>query len=436
MQPVVETVSDLERKVDLVVPTANIENEINVQLKRVARTTKIQGFRPGKAPLSMVERTHGANIRYEVINQEVGRQLDEIFAKGEYRVAGAPALEAKEDETNEDQLVFTATFEVYPEIELPDLSKLEVTRSSVTVGDEQIQQTIDVLRKQRADYTEQSDRAAQDGDRITLDFTGSIDGEVFEGGSAENFEFILGEGRMLPEFETAIQGMKAGEEKTFPLEFPEDYAGAEVAGKTAEFAIKVSKVSVAVLPELDAEFAKMLGQDDGDIDKLLNEVKENIEREVKARTLMRTKASVLDALVESVSFDVPKALIQGDAQDRIAQARNELAQRGVPNADTMEIPVEGFEKEAERRVRLGLLLAELVKDADLDAKEEQLKAKIEEFAKNYEDPESVVQYYLSDPQRRSEIQAIVLEDNVVDHVIGLAQITDTEVDFNEIMGTN
>lgn len=436
MLPVVEIVSGLERRVDLVVSAADVEKEVQAQLKRVARTAKIQGFRPGKAPLSMIERSHGAGIRYDVINAEIGRTLDKVIQESELRIAGTPSVEPKTEGVAEGEMVFTATFEVYPEVELPDLSALEVKRAAADVGDAEVQKTIDVLRKQRAEYEAREGREAQDSDRVTLDFVGTIDGVAFEGGSAEAFPFVLGEGRMLPEFETAVRGMKAGDQKTFPLEFPEDYGSDEIAGKTAEFAITVTEVAEPVLPEVDAEFAKSLGQEEGDVEKLRAEVKTNIEREVKARIQQRTKASVMDALAQACTFDIPKALVDADTQTRVQNAREELKQRGVPDADTMPIPAEAFTAESERRVRLGLLVSELVQNADLQAKPEQVRQRIEEFAQNYEQPEQVVAYYLSDRQRRAEIEAIVLEDNVVDHVLSQAKVEDENVPFDEIMGTN
>ncbi|MFA5489817.1 MAG: trigger factor, partial [Candidimonas sp.] len=313
---------------------------------------------------------------------------------------------------------------------------LKITRSNTTVGDAEVQRTIDILRKQRATYEAREDRAAQDDDRVTLNFVGTIDGVAFDGGSAEQFPFVLGQGRMLPEFETAVRGMKAGEEKTFPLTFPEQYGSKEVAGKTAEFKITVTEVAEPILPALDGEFATALGQQEGDVEKLLADVRTNIEREVKARAQGRTKASVMDALVEACAFDVPKALVDNDAQSRVAAAREDLKQRGVPNADSVPIPVEAFTAESQRRVRLGLLVSELVRSADLQAKPEQVRARIEEFAQNYEQPAQVVAYYLSDRQRRAEIEAIVLEDNVVEHVLAHAQVADEDVAFDELMGTN
>ncbi|GAB2895427.1 trigger factor [Paralcaligenes sp. KSB-10] len=435
MQPVVEILSGLERRVDLIVSVADVEKEVQAQLKRVARTAKVQGFRPGKAPLAMIERSHGPGIRYDVINNEVGRSLDKIIGDAKLRVAGVPNLEPKTEGVEEGSMAFSATFEVYPEVSLPDLSALQVKRATTEVGDAEVQQTIDILRKQRANYEARDGRAAQDDDRVTLDFAGTIDGTPFDGGSAEKFPFVLGQGRMLPEFETAVRGMKAGDKKTFPLNFPADYGGKEVAGKTAEFAITVTEVAEPVLPELNAEFAKSLGQAEGDVEKLLADVRSNIQREVKSRAQARTKGSVMDALVSACTFDVPKALVENDAQGRVVAAREELKQRGVPNAESVPIPVEAFTAESERRVRLGLLVSELVSNANLQAKPEQVRARIEEFAQNYEQPAQVVAYYLSDRQRRAEIEAIVLEDNVVDHVLSKAQVADEKVAFDELMGT-
>ena len=434
MQPVVETLSGLERRVELSVSMADVEQEVQAQLKRVSRTAKVAGFRPGKVPMSMLERTHAPGIRYDVINTQVGQAFDKAVVDAGLRVAGAPKLEPKTEGAPDDVLAFTATFEVYPEVSVPDLTQLAVKRAACNVSDAEVQRTVDILRKQRATYNK-VERAAQDEDRVTLDFAGTIDGVPFDGGKAENFPFVLGQGRMLPEFETAVRGMKAGESKTFPLAFPADYGGKEVAGKTAEFTIKVGEVAEPVLPAVDAEFAKSLGQAEGDVEKLMADIRNNIEREVKVRTLARTKNSVMDALAEVAKFDIPAALLESETQSRIQAAREELKQRGMPDADKMPIPADVFKPEAERRVKLGLLVSELVKQAQLQAKPEQVRAKIEEFAQNYEQPAQVVSYYLSDRNRRAEIEAIVLEDNVVAHVLEKAKVTDDPVPFDQIMGT-
>ncbi|WP_269494107.1 trigger factor [Castellaniella sp. S9] len=435
MQPVVEKLSGLERRVDLTVSVADIEKEVQAQLKRVARTAKIQGFRPGKAPLSVIERSHGPSVRYEVINTEIGKSLDKVIGEAKLRVAGTPSLEPRTEGVGDDVLAFSATFEVYPDVELPELSALEITRSEVEVGDAEVQKTLDILRKQRTVFKPAEGRAAQDGDRVTLDFAGTIDGVAFEGGTATQFPFVLGEGRMLPEFEQAVTGMQAGEEKTFPLIFPADYGSEAVAGKTAEFRITVTEVAEPELPEIDADFAKALGQAEGDVEALLADVRGNIEREAKARARNLTKSSVMDALAAACQFDLPKALVDSEIANRTAAAREELKNRGLPNADSIPIPEDTFKAEAERRVRLGLLVSELIKSAELQAKPEQVRARIEEFAQSYEQPAQVVAYYLSDRQRRAEIESLVLEDNVVEHVLASAKVTAETVDFDTLMGT-
>jgi len=434
MQPVVETLSGLERRVDLTVVQADVEKEVQSQLKRVARTAKVPGFRPGKAPLAMIERSNGPGIRYDVINSQVGRAFEAALTESKLRMAGSPSIAPKTDDAKDGVIVFTATFEVYPEVTVPDLSALSVTRSETEVGDAEIDRTLDVLRKQRATFEADETRQAAEGDRITVDFAGTIDGVPFDGGQAEDFAFVLGQGRMLPEFETAALGLKKGEQKVFPLSFPEDYQGKEVAGKTAEFTITAKEVARAVLPEIDSEFAKSLGQAEGDVEKLKADIRTNIQREAKVRGQAKTKGSVMDALVDAASFDVPKSLVNGDVETRVAAAREELKQRGVPNAESVPIPAEAFATESERRVRLGLLISELVKQENLQSTPEQVRARIEEFSQNYEDPAQVVSYYLADRQRRAEIEAIVLEDNVVAHVLSKAKVEDEKVPFEQLMG--
>lgn len=435
MQPVVETLSGLERRVELSVSMADVEQAVQAELKRVARTAKVAGFRPGKVPMSMLERSHAPGIRYDAINSKVGQAFEQAIQASGLRVAGAPKLEPKTEGVPESTLAFSATFEVYPTVLVPDLSTLKIKRAVTEVGEAEVQRTIDVLRKQRAQHEAREGRAATDDDRVTLDFLGTIDDVPFEGGKADDFPFVLGQGRMLPEFETAIRGMKAGETKKFPVEFPADYGGKDVAGKTAEFNVTIKEVAEPVLPAMDAEFAKSLGQSEGDVEKLVADIRGNIEREVKARSMARTKTSVMNALVEAATFDVPKALVESESEERVAAARAELKQRGVPNADSMPIPADAFTAEAERRVRLGLLVSELVSKESLQAKPEQVRARIEEFAANYEKPAEVVSYYLSDRARRAEVEGIVLEDNVVQHALAKAQVEDEAVPFDQIMGT-
>lgn len=430
----VQTLEGLERQVDLVLSIDEVEAEVKKELQKVARKVKVDGFRPGKAPLAVVERSHGPSIRYDVINKRVGEEFDKVIKTTDLRVAGMPEISDKEGEKEEGKLEFTAKFEVFPTVEIPELADLEFVKYTSEIGDEQLEDTLSILREQRADYQVEEGREAQDGDRLLVDFVGKIDGEEFAGGKAEDFNFVLGRGMMLPEFEEAAKGLKAGEEKTFELNFPEDYQGQEVAGKTAEFTITVKEVAIAVLPEVDADFAKSLGQEEGDVEKLREEILSNIKREGENRLMQRTKGAVLDVLVNAVDFDVPTALVNNEIQERINGLRQEFASQGMQDFDFSQIPTETFKPEAERRVRLGLLVAEIVEQEKLQATPEQVRARIEEFSQNYEKPEEVVAHYLADAQQRAGLEALVLEDNMIEFILSKGKVTEETVPFKELMG--
>lgn len=430
----VQTLEGLERQVDLVLSIDEVEAEVKKELQQVARKVKADGFRPGKAPLAVVERSHGPSIRYDVINKRVGQEFDKIIKTTDLRVAGYPEISDKEGEKEEGKLEFTAKFEVFPTIEIPALAELELVKYTADIGDEQLEDTLSILREQRADHQAEEGRVAQEGDRLLVDFVGKIDGEEFAGGKAEDFNFVLGRGTMLPEFEEAAQGLKAGEEKTFELNFPEDYQGQEVAGKTAEFTITVKEVAVAILPEVDADFAKSLGQEEGDIEKLREEILSNIKREGENRLMQRTKGGVLDVLVNAADFEVPTALVNNEIQERINGLREEFASQGMQDFDFSQIPTETFKPEAERRVRLGLLVAEIVEQEKLQATPEQVRVRIEEFAQNYEKPEEVIAHYLGDAQQRAGLEALVLEDNMIEFILSKGKVTEEAVPFKELMG--
>ncbi len=444
MATAVETLEKLERRMTITVPLAEVQAEVEKRLKIRARTAKAPGFRPGKVPLKMVAQQFGYQVETEVLNDKVGRAFNEAATENNLRVAGFPKIEAKgSDGAAEGTIAFDATFEVYPDVKVGDLSAAEVEQTKAEVSDAEIDKTIDILRKQRVHFHvkgEQgahgdggADQSAQKGDRVTVDFVGKIDGVEFQGGKAEDFAFVLGEGRMLPEFEEAATGLKVGESKTFPLAFPEDYHGKDVAGKTAEFTITMKKVEWAHLPEVDAEFAKSLGIPDGDLEKMRADIRQNLEREVKNRVKARTKDSVMDALIKAAELDVPKALVEQDVQRLIEMTRQDMAQRGMKVND-MPFPPELFQAQAERRVRLGLILAEVVKANKLEATPEQIKAQVEEFAQSYEDPQQVVKYYYGDRNRLAEVEALVLEDNVVNYVLSKAKVTEKALAFDELMG--
>lgn len=434
MAVTVETLDKLERKITLTLSADLINNEVESRLKRLARTVKADGFRPGKVPMSIVAQRYGYSVQYEVMNDKVGEAFAQAASEAQLRVAGAPRITEKEG-APEGQLSFDATFEVYPEVKIADLSTAEVERVSTEVTDAAIDKTVEILRKQRRTFGQRpAAEAAADGDRVTIDFEGKIDGEPFAGGKAEDFQFILGEGRMLEEFEKAVRGMKSGESKTFPLKFPEDYHGKDVAGKEADFLVTVKKVEQQNLPEIDEAFAKSLGIADGTVEALRADIKKNLEREVKFRVLARNKNAVMDALIKAAELELPKSLVQNEVDRMIAGARADLKNRGVKDAENAPIPAEVFLPQAEKRVRLGLVVAELVKTNELQAKPEQIKTHIEELAQSYEKPQEVVRWYLSDNQRLAEVEAVVLENNVTDFVLGKAKVTDKVLPFDELMG--
>lgn len=433
MTVTVETLEKLERKITLTLPADVIQNEVAARLKRIARDVKMDGFRPGKVPMNVVAQRYGYSVHYEVMNDKVGEAFASAANEAQLRVAGQPRITEKEG-APEGQLAFDAVFEVYPEVKIGDLASAKVEKLAAEVDDAAIDRTLDILRKQRRTFAQRAqDQAAQDGDRVTIDFEGKIDGEPFEGGKAEAFQFIVGDGQMLKEFEDAVRGMKSGESKTFPLAFPEDYHGKDVAGKTADFLVTVKKIEQANLPAVDEALAKSLGVADGSVEGLRADIRKNLEREVKFRLQGRNKAAVMDALVGVAELDLPKSVVQAELDRLVEGARADLKQRGIKDADKAPIPDELFRPQAERRVRLGLVVAELVKLNELHAKPEQIKAHIDELAASYEKPADVVRWYQSDNRRLAEVEAIVIENNVTDFVLSKAQVSDKAVSFDELM---
>ena len=429
----VETLEKLERRITLTVPKSDIGSEVQTRLKRLARTVKADGFRPGKVPMSVVVQRYGASVEYEVLNERVGQAFADAANEAKLRVAGTPSI-AQKEQAPEGELAFDATFEVYPEVKIGDLGQVEVERIAAEVTDAAIDRTIEILRKQRRTFAQRpAADGAQEGDRVTIDFEGKIDGEPFAGGKAEGFQFIIGEGQMLEQFDQAVRGMKVGEGKTFPLQFPQDYGSADVAGKEADFIVTMKKVEAANLPAVDDEFAKSLGIQDATVDGLRADVRRNLEREVRFRVLSRNKAAVMEALVKVAELDVPKALVADEVERLVQSARADLKQRGVKDAEKAPIPAEIFQPQAERRVRLGLVVAELVKANNLQAQPDQLRKHIEDLSQSYENPAEVMRYYLTDRQRMAEVEAVVIEANVTDHVLAQAKVVDKQLPFDELM---
>lgn len=434
MAVTVETLDKLERKITLTLPADAIKSEVDSRLKRLARTVKMDGFRPGKVPINVVAQRYGYSVHYEVMNDKVGEAFAQAANEARLRVAGQPKI-TENEQAPEGQLAFDAVFEVFPEVKIGDLSAAEVEKLSAQVSEEAIDKTLDILRKQRRTFAQRpQDAGAQEGDRVTVDFEGKIDGETFQGGKAADFQFLVGEGQMLKEFEDAVRGMKSGESKTFPLAFPEDYHGKDVAGKTADFMVTVKKIEAAKLPEVNEELAKSLGIAEGTVEALRADIKKNLEREVKYRLLARNKQAVMDALVAKAELDLPKSSVQAEVDRMVEGARADLKQRGVKDADKAPIPDDLFRPQAERRVRLGLVVAELVRANELQAKPEQIRAHVEELAASYEKPAEVVRWYYGDNRRLAEVEAVVIENNVTEFVLSKAQVKDKEVSFDELMG--
>ncbi|MDB5899641.1 MAG: tig [Ramlibacter sp.] len=434
MSVTVETLDKLERKMTLTLPVGAIQSEVDSRLKKLARTVKMDGFRPGKVPMSVVAQRYGYSVQYEVMNDKVGEAFAAAANEAKLRVAGQPKITEKEG-APEGELTFDAVFEVYPDVKIGDLSEAEVEKTSTEVSDAAIDRTLDILRKQRRTFAQRpADAGVVEGDRVTVDFEGKIDGEPFEGGKAEDFQFMVGEGQMLKEFDESVRGMKAGESKTFPLAFPADYHGKDVAGKTADFMVTVKKIESSNLPEVNEAFAKSLGIQEGTIDGLRADIRKNLEREVKFRLLARNKQAAMDALVSRSELDLPKSIVQNEIDRLIEAQRAELKQRGLKDVEKLPIPEDIVRPQAERRVRLGLVVAELVRANGLEAKPEQIKQHIDELAASYERPADVVRWYYGDNRRMAEVEAIVIENNVTEYILSKAKTVEKKIEFDELMG--
>lgn len=431
MQANIETLSPLERRLNLAVPAEQIDKEVEQRLRKLTRSVRMAGFRPGKVPLKIVARQYGPQVRSEVIGDAVQKMFAEAIREQNLKVAGYPRIERKQAAGGAD-LAFSATFEIYPEVKLGDIGAAKVERPALAVTDAEVDKTIEILRRQRVTW-EPASRVSQTGDRVTVDFTGKIDGEEFPGGKGTSVGVIIGEGRMLSEFEAGLTGVSAGEQKTFTVAFPADYAGKEVAGKNASFAVAVGKVETPRLPEVDAEFARSLGVADGDTVKMRDEIRANVGREVKQRVAAEVKRKVMQSLLDTTQVELPKSLVEIELQQMVQQARADLASRGV-KLDKLPVNPQAFEEQARRRVALGLIIGELVRTHDLSAKPEQVRALVTDHAQTYEQPFEVVKWVYSEPQRLNEFAGLAVETNVVNWVLGHARVEDKAISFDELMG--
>ena len=432
MQSNLETLNSLERRLSIVVSMQEVNTEVANRLKRLSKSVKIHGFRPGKVPVKIVEQQYGGQVRQEVLGDTIQKSFGDAVREQNLRVAGLPKIEVQSGDETTEQFEYTATFEIYPEVELGDLTAISIEKPMVEVGDAEIDKTIEVLRKQRAVF-EPVQRATASGDQVKMDYRGTIGGEAFDGGTAEGNIVQLGEGRLLPDFENNVIGLSAGESKTFTMTFPEDYHGKEVAGKEAQFEITVEEVLEPRLPEIDAEFAKTLGIGDGDLEKMRSEIRANLEREVKRRTIAKVKDQVMKGLLDSTSIELPQALVEQEAERLAEQMKQDLQSRGL-NTENVPLPHEAFDEEARRRVQLGLIVSEVVSKHGLSAKPEQVKEVVEEQARAYEKPEEVRRWYYESPDRLREIESVVLESNLVEWVTGQAKVEDKPTAFDDLMG--
>jgi len=428
MQVSVETTQGLGRRLSITVPADTIKQAVKKELINAAKSVRIDGFRKGKVPMNIVEQRYGTSVRQDVLGEAMQRSFVDAIIKEKINPAGAPNYVPGEYKEGED-FTFAVEFEVYPEVELKGLENIEVEKPVVEVNDEDVDAMLDTLRKQQATWKE-TDRAAEAEDRVTVDFTGSIDGEEFEGGKASDFVLAMGQGRMIPGFEEGLVGHKAGEEFSIDVNFPEDYHAENLKGKAAKFAIVLKKVEERELPELTEEFIKRFGVADGSVAGLRTEVRKNMERELKGAVRNRIKSQAIDGLVSANEIDVPAALIDGE----IDVLRRQAAQRfGGNEKQALELPRELFEEQAKRRVVVGLLLGEVISTNDLKADEDRVKTLIEEMASAYEDPSEVIEFYSKNKELMNNMRNVALEEQAVEALLAKAKVTEKATTFSELM---
>ncbi|WP_304638489.1 trigger factor [Pseudomonas sp.] len=426
MQVSVETISGLERRMTVGIPAERIENEVNKRLQQTASRARVDGFRPGKVPMSVIKKRFGGSARQEVIGEVIQSSFYEAIMQEKLNPAGAPSVEPKQLEEGKD-FEYIATFEVYPEVALGDFAQISVERLDSEVTEEDLDKMLEILRKQNTQF-EVVERAAQNEDQLTVDFTGRIDGEAFQGGTASNTQLVLGSGRMIPGFEEGLVGAKAGESRTLKVTFPEDYQNLELAGKAAEFEVVVHSVAAPVLPELNEDFFAKFGVEAGTLEDFRAEVRKNMERELRQAIKGKVKSQVMDGLLATNSVDVPKALVSSEIDRLRAQA---VQQFGGASIKPEQLPAELFEEQAKRRVSLGLIVAEVVKQNDIKPDNDRVRSMVEELASAYQEPQQVINWYYQNEQQLAEIQSVVLEEQVVDTVLQKAQVTDKKVSYED-----
>jgi trigger factor len=430
MQVSVETTQGLERKLTISVPAEKIDVEVKNRLRHIAKTQKINGFRPGKVPPSVIQKRYGASVRQEIAGEVMQRNFVEAIIAEKINPAGRPQFIAKSNEDGKD-LEFEATFEIYPEVEVKDVEKIKIERPAVEVTDNDLDEMFVTLQKQHQTWKENK-RKTKKGDKLTIDFLGRVDGEEFEGGKAEGFELELGSNRMIPGFEKDIIGMKVGEEKTISVTFPDDYHAENLKGKEAEFDIKINKTEGAVLPKVDEDFAKLFGVEEGGVDALREEVKKNMTRELNQAVKAKVKEQVIEGLLEANDIELPSALVAQEVDVLRQQAMQRFAGQMDPK-NMPELPSDMFEEQAKRRVKVGLLLGEVIKTNELKVDEAKVTELIESAASAYEDPQEVIEYYKTNKEMNQQMQNVALEEQAVDVLIASAKVKDKKSSFQDVM---
>jgi len=431
MQVSIETTSGLERRLTVNLPAEIVDQEVDKRLQQAAKNVRLNGFRKGKVPMKVVRQRFGAGVRQEVVGDMLGRSFYDAVQKEDVKPAGQPSIEVVKSEPGEN-LEYVATFEVYPEVELIDLASVSVERPVAEVNDKDVDNMVDVLRKQQQDWKE-TKRKAQKGDRVTIDFVGRKDGEEFEGGKAEGQQLVLGSGQMIPGFEDGILGMKPGEEQDIDVTFPEDYQAEELRGAAVTFSIKVTASEKPELPALDEEFFKSYGVEEGGEDKFREEVRNNMQRELKNAALNKVKTQVMDQLFEKHQVELPAALVAGEVRTLRGQMVQQFGGQISAEDAAKMLPDTMFEDQAKRRVVLGLVVGEIVKQNKLSVDADRVKAKVEELASTYQQPEEVVEYYYSNRELLSGVESVVLEDQVVDFVLNTAEVKEVKSSYDDVI---
>jgi trigger factor len=431
MQVSIENTGSLERRMTVDVPEDRIASEVHNRLQSMRQKTRLDGFRPGKVPLKVIEQRFGARVRAEVVSDVLRTTFYEAAAQEQLRPAGSPSIEPLRSEPGAG-LSYTAIFEIYPEVALGPLAELEVGRPEAAVTDADVDKMVETLRKQHSTW-ERVEREAAMGDRVTIDFKGSVNGEHFAGGEAQGFELELGSGRFIEGFEQGLVGAKAGDRRTVDVTFPEDYRNEDLAGKPASFEVTVQEVAESRLPELDAELFSQFGVTDGGLEAFRAEVRKNMERELEEALRNRSKQRVLDALYAANPLELPKALVESEAQHLLDEMRQNLMRQGASRESLGALEPPMFEDQARRRVALGLLLSECIKQGGLKAEPEKVRARVTALAAGYEDPDAVVRWYYEEPQRLKDFETLVLEDEVIDWVLGQAKVQGEPTTFDDLM---